>query len=76
MSQQIAVQDLRVGMYVHLELGWMAHPFPLSSFKIESAEQIATIRGLGLKQLRWEPERSDPEAPAVAAAVEPPPAPV
>ncbi len=58
MSQTIAVQDLRVGMYVHLDLGWMAHPFPLSSFRIVSADQIATIRGLGLKQLRWVPEKS------------------
>ena len=59
MSQTIAVQDLRVGMYVHLDLGWMAHPFPLSSFRIVSADQIATIRGLGLKQLRWVPEKSE-----------------
>jgi HD-GYP domain-containing protein (c-di-GMP phosphodiesterase class II) len=59
MSQTIAVQDLRVGMYVHLDRGWMAHPFPLSSFRIVSADQIATIRGLGLKQLRWVPEKSD-----------------
>jgi len=59
MSQTIAVQDLRVGMYVHLDLGWMAHPFPLSSFRIVSADQIGTIRGLGLKQLRWVPEKSD-----------------
>lgn len=59
MSQTVAVQDLRVGMYVHLDLGWMAHPFPLSSFRIVSADQIATIRGLGLKQLRWVPEKSE-----------------
>jgi HD-GYP domain-containing protein (c-di-GMP phosphodiesterase class II) len=59
MSQTVAVQDLRVGMYVHLDLGWMAHPFPLSSFRITSAEQIATIRGLGLQKLRWVPEKSE-----------------
>ena len=73
MSQTIAVQDLRVGMYVHLDLGWMAHPFPLSSFRIVSADQIATIRGLGLKQLRWVPEKSElpddlPGAGTAAAA--------
>ena len=70
MSQTIAVQDLRVGMYVHLDLGWMAHPFPLSSFRIVSADQIATIRGLGLKQLRWVPEKSElaDDRPAQGAA--------
>jgi putative nucleotidyltransferase with HDIG domain len=45
-------------MFVHLDLGWMRHPFPLSSFRISSAEQIDTIRQLGLKQLRWVPEKS------------------
>jgi putative nucleotidyltransferase with HDIG domain len=46
-------------MYVHLDLGWLSHPFPVSSFKISSDEQIQTIRGLGLKALRWVPEKSD-----------------
>jgi len=59
MSPMVAVHELRVGMYVHLDLGWMAHPFPLSSFRITSSEQIATIRGLGLKQVRWVPEKSE-----------------
>ncbi len=60
MDQIVATQDLRVGMYVHLDLAWMRHPFPRSSFQITSAEQIATIRGLGLKQVRWSPDRSRP----------------
>ena len=60
MTETVDVSQLRVGMFVHLDVGWMSHPFPLSSFKIASAEQIQTIQGLGLKQLRWSPERSDP----------------
>jgi HD-GYP domain-containing protein (c-di-GMP phosphodiesterase class II) len=67
MSQTVAVQDLKVGMYIHLDLGWMAHPFPLSSFRITSVDQIATIRDLGLARVRWVPEKSEPD-PAVAAA--------
>jgi putative nucleotidyltransferase with HDIG domain len=69
MSSTIAVQDLRVGMFVQLEGGWLSHPFPLSNFKIGSAEQIQAIRGLGLKQVRWVPEKSDlPPDPAAEAA--------
>lgn len=49
-------------MYIHLDLGWMSHPFPLSSFKIIGADQIATIRTLGLKTVRMCPTQSDPEA--------------
>lgn len=79
MSATIAVDDLRVGMFVHLDLGWWAHPFALSSFKLTSPEQIATIRGLGLKQVRWSPDKSSDgaaqgaEAPhAVSATVNAP----
>jgi HD-GYP domain-containing protein (c-di-GMP phosphodiesterase class II) len=63
MFQPIAVDDLRVGMYIHLEGGWLSHPFPLSSFKLTSPEQIAVIRGLTRCRLQWSPEKSDP-APA------------
>jgi putative nucleotidyltransferase with HDIG domain len=71
-SDSIDVQALCVGMYVHLDTGWMGHPFPLSSFKITSAAQIDTIRSLGLKRVRWSPQQSEPEAVAAApSAAEP-----
>ncbi len=66
----IAVEDLRVGMYVHLDGGWLSHPFPLSAFKLGTADEIRTIQRLGLKQVRWVPEKSDLEdAQADAAAL-------
>ena len=49
----ITPEQLCIGLYIHLDLGWMSHPFPLSSFRIASPDQIETIRGLGLNQLRW-----------------------
>jgi len=55
----IETAELRVGMFVHLDLGWMSHPFALSSFRIADASQIATIRSLGLARVRWSPEKSD-----------------
>ena len=58
MSQSVSVEELKIGMFVHLDLGWMSHPFPRSSFRLESAEQIQVIRDLGLSQLRWDPARS------------------
>ncbi len=70
-SLLIDVGDLRIGLHVHLELGWMRHPFPLSSFRIASDEQIETLRGLGLKQIRILPQRSD--AAALQAVQAPPP---
>ena len=66
-KEWVDVADLRVGMFVHLDMGWMSHPFPLGSFKILNAEQIATIRSLGLQRLRWSPTQSD-AAPVVVVA--------
>ena len=47
-------------MFVELELGWMAHPFPTGSFRISSDKQIEEIRALGLAQVRYLPAKSDP----------------
>jgi HD-GYP domain-containing protein (c-di-GMP phosphodiesterase class II) len=58
-SDYIAVDELRIGMYIELDLGWMSHPFPTGSFKISTNRQIEALRGLGLKRVRWVPARSD-----------------
>ena len=68
MSMTVEIEELRVGMFVHLDLGWWAHPFALSSFLVTSPDQLATIRGLGLKKLRWSPEKSRLADPAVPEA--------
>lgn len=74
-SSMIAIDALRVGLYIHLDLGWMSHPFALSHFKITTTDQIATLRGLGLKEVRCSPELSDgPVGPAGAADALPAPA--
>jgi putative nucleotidyltransferase with HDIG domain len=55
----VDVHQLKIGMYVHLDVSWMAHPFATGSFRIASADQIATIQGLGVARVRWDPSRSD-----------------
>jgi len=75
----IDVSQLKVGMFIHLDLGWMSHPFPLSSFKLTSEEQLQILRRLGLTQVRWSPSKSDlltdssvpPTHPAVLEPVVP-----
>ena len=62
-KELIEVDDLRVGMFIHLDMSWMSHPFPLGSFKIANAEQVATIRSLGVQRVRWSPTQSDMLAP-------------
>ena len=56
----VTPDQLYIGLYVELELGWLSHPFPTGSFKISSLRQIETIQGLGLKRVRYVPARSDP----------------
>jgi putative nucleotidyltransferase with HDIG domain len=57
-TTHIDIDALRIGMVVHLDMGWMSHPFPLSSFRIANDEQIGIIRSLGIAQVRWSPEQS------------------
>jgi putative nucleotidyltransferase with HDIG domain len=74
-DREISPEQLCIGLYVHLDLPWTEHPFTFSSFKIKSLDQIATLQALGLKSLRFSPERSDGqplERPTDAPA--PPPA--
>lgn len=91
-ANTVTPDQLRVGMYVHLDLKWFDHPFAFSHFKISTEEQIKIIRGLGLQSLRYSPELSDAtahpggvappqptgpaEAVAVAAQTPPEPSPV
>lgn len=53
--------QLRVGLYIHLDVGWMDHPFASSNFKITNPTQIDKIKQAGFKRLRYDPKRSDCE---------------
>ena len=64
----IDVSQLRVGLYISLDLGWMDHPFLSNSFKISSAGQINTIKRLGLQQVRYHPAKSSNQPLPMTAA--------
>nr|WP_295773185.1 HD domain-containing phosphohydrolase [Rhodoferax sp.] len=61
-------KSLRIGMFVELDVGWLAHPFPVGSFKISSAKQVETLRGLGMERIRINLAKSDPDPAELAAA--------
>lgn len=46
-------------MFIQLDLSWMHHPFPMSSFKISSPKQIHVLRDIGLKSVRYVPAKSE-----------------
>ncbi len=74
----IHVNDLRVGMMVHLGMSWLSHPFPRSSFRISTEKQLSTIRSLGVSEVHWDPQTSlsvhGPEEVAEQQPAEPRPA--
>jgi putative nucleotidyltransferase with HDIG domain len=59
----ISMDQLRMGLYVHLDLKWFEHPFAFNNFKIKDEEQIKIIKSLGLKKVRYDPARSDLKPP-------------
>jgi len=42
--QFISPAELRIGLYIYLDIGWMDHPFPVSSFEIRTQEQIQKLQ--------------------------------
>ena len=77
----ISPDQLCVGLYIHLDLSWWEHDFAFSHFKIKDEGQIQALRALSLKQLRYDPARSDcpplplPTDPTPAAVAAPAPDP-
>lgn len=66
----VDVDQLRIGLYVHIDLPWFKHPFTLNSFKISSEGQLRDLRELGEARFRYDPARSD-ALPAQVQASEP-----
>jgi putative nucleotidyltransferase with HDIG domain len=55
----IAVKDLRLGMYVHLDVSWIYHPFAVSHFLLKTQDQIETIKKLSASHVHWDPRLSE-----------------
>ncbi len=66
----VTIDQLQVGLYVHLDLKWFEHAFAFSHFKIKGPDQIEAIRALGLKAVRISPELSDVTVPAAQASAD------
>lgn len=80
-AHYVPADQLRIGLYVYVDLPWFQHPFTLNSFRIASDEQIRALRALGELRFRYDPLRSTvpPESAAndgpSGQADSPPPAP-
>jgi len=55
----VPVEQLCIGLYVHLDVSWLDHSFALNSFKIKNEQEIVALKQLGLKTIRVNPSKSD-----------------
>ncbi|MFZ6751031.1 HD-GYP domain-containing protein [Undibacterium sp. Ren11W] len=58
-TTSITLDQLCVGLYIHLDLGWLEHSFARNNFKIKNQAQIEVLKQLGLSSVRVEAARSD-----------------
>ena len=65
----IEIERIRLGMYVLLDLGWRNHPFLRNRFMLRTPEQLQQLRALGLKTVRYCPDRSE-QAPLPVKSIE------
>lgn len=64
----LPVDLLRVGLFVHLDLDWMSHPFPRGRFRLSDRAEIDTLLRLGVREVRVQRSTSDPQALSDACA--------
>lgn len=69
----VPADQLRLGLYIFIDLPWFRHPFTLNSFKISSEAQLRDLKALGEPHFRYDPERSDALPETEAASPPPPP---
>jgi len=69
----IPIDQVQIGLYIHLDLKWFQHPFAFSHFKVKTEDQLRTLRGLGIDTVRVDPALSDVPVPSAAPEQPAPP---
>jgi putative nucleotidyltransferase with HDIG domain len=62
----IPIDQVQIGLYIHLDLKWFQHPFAFSHFKVKTEDQLRILHGLGLATVRVDPALSDIPVPTAA----------
>ncbi|MDD5168252.1 MAG: DUF3391 domain-containing protein [Syntrophales bacterium] len=58
-TRTIPVNELKIGMYIILNLAWYAHPFITNQFVISSETEINKIKKLGLRTIQIDLTKSE-----------------
>lgn len=60
-KELIHISQLRVGLFIYLDLDWSEHPFMFRAFLIKNIQQLNTLKKLGLETIAYDPNRSKTE---------------
>ena len=55
----LSAAELQPGVFVILDIPWLAHGFASNSFKIRNSHHVEELRALNLKNYRYDPARSE-----------------
>lgn len=55
----VHIDQLRIGVFVSLDVPWIDHPFLVNSFLIKNEKQLRTLREMGLQMIAYDPTRSE-----------------
>ncbi len=55
----VKTAELRLGMYVRLDMNWLKHPFARKEFQITSEQEIETMKRYGIEELSVDFSRSE-----------------
>ena len=75
-GKYLAPEQICAGLYIHLDRGWLHHPFTFSSFLVKTQHQVEVLRKLGIGNIRYDPAKSTAQplpvstAPAATSAPE------
>lgn len=71
---RVHINQLRVGVFIRLDLRWFEHPFLFGSFKIKSEDQIQILQQLGISTVLCIPERCDklPKSSGIPSLIDQP----
>jgi hypothetical protein len=73
MRKRIAIEHLRVGMYLEEFVGsWLDHPFWRARFRVEDSAQLQRLRASGIREVWIDTARGTDVAAANAAPPAPP----
>ena len=69
-TKTIPIRELKIGMYIILDVAWFKHPFLKNQFIISSGDEIRKLKKLGLRSVQVDLARSRISAPSESSAEE------